>query len=26
MTKRILNVVTNVGHYEAPSEPTGLWL
>jgi len=26
MTKRILNVVTNVGHYEDPSEPTGLWL
>lgn len=26
MTKRILNVVTNVSHYEDPSEPTGLWL
>ena len=26
MTKRILNVVTNVAHYEDPSEPTGLWL
>jgi putative intracellular protease/amidase len=26
MTKRILNVVTNVGHYDDPSEPTGLWL
>ncbi len=24
--KRILNVVTNVSHYEDPSEPTGLWL
>ncbi|WP_164234472.1 type 1 glutamine amidotransferase domain-containing protein [Microbacterium hydrocarbonoxydans] len=23
---RILNVVTNVGHYEDPSHPTGLWL
>jgi putative intracellular protease/amidase len=26
MTKRILTVVTNVAHYENPSEPTGLWL
>lgn len=26
MTKRILNVVTNVSHYEDPSESTGLWL
>lgn len=26
MAKRILNVVTNVSHYEDPSEPTGLWL
>lgn len=27
MTKRILLVVTNVGHYEVdPSHPTGLWL
>ncbi len=26
MTKRILNVVTNVSHYEDPSEKTGLWL
>ena len=27
MTKRILVVVTNVGHYEVdPSHPTGLWL
>jgi putative intracellular protease/amidase len=26
MTKRILNVVTNVAHYEDPSKPTGLWL
>lgn len=26
MTKRILHVVTNVSHYEDPSEPTGLWL
>ena len=27
MTKRILIVVTNIGHYEAdPSHPTGLWL
>ncbi|OBK89537.1 type 1 glutamine amidotransferase domain-containing protein [Mycolicibacter sinensis] len=26
MTKRILNVVSNVAHYEDPSEPTGLWL
>ncbi|KAA0021361.1 type 1 glutamine amidotransferase domain-containing protein [Antrihabitans cavernicola] len=26
MTKRILHVVTNVGHYEDPSKPTGLWL
>lgn len=26
MTKRILNVVSNVSHYADPSEPTGLWL
>jgi putative intracellular protease/amidase len=26
MTKRILNVVTNIGHYDDPSHPTGLWL
>ncbi|MEU4314848.1 type 1 glutamine amidotransferase domain-containing protein [Nocardia sp. NPDC024068] len=26
MTKRILNVVTNVGHDDDPSHPTGLWL
>ncbi|RMZ84584.1 hypothetical protein DV737_g1173, partial [Chaetothyriales sp. CBS 132003] len=26
MTKRILNVVTNVGHYDDPSHLTGLWL
>jgi putative intracellular protease/amidase len=26
MTNRILHVVTNRGHYEDPSEPTGLWL
>ncbi|PCK24490.1 MULTISPECIES: type 1 glutamine amidotransferase domain-containing protein [Rhodococcus] len=26
MTKRILNVVTNVGHYDDPSHKTGLWL
>lgn len=26
MTKRILNVVSNISHYEDPSEPTGLWL
>jgi putative intracellular protease/amidase len=26
MTKRILNVVSNVAHYDDPSEPTGLWL
>ncbi|MEV0334398.1 type 1 glutamine amidotransferase domain-containing protein [Nocardia sp. NPDC050717] len=26
MTKRILNVVTNVGHYDDPSHSTGLWL
>jgi putative intracellular protease/amidase len=26
MTKRILNVVTNVSHFDDPSEPTGLWL
>ncbi|BDD57469.1 hypothetical protein MPDQ_005577 [Monascus purpureus] len=25
-TKRILNVVTNVGHYSDQSHPTGLWL
>ncbi|MEU1208517.1 type 1 glutamine amidotransferase domain-containing protein [Nocardia sp. NPDC005825] len=26
MSKRILNVVTNVGHYDDPAHPTGLWL
>ncbi|ORX05845.1 type 1 glutamine amidotransferase domain-containing protein [Mycolicibacillus trivialis] len=26
MTKRILNVVSNVAHYADPAEPTGLWL
>lgn len=26
MPRRILNVVTNVGHYANPQEPTGLWL
>lgn len=26
MTKRIVNVVTNIGHYDDPSHPTGLWL
>ncbi|ALG84884.1 type 1 glutamine amidotransferase domain-containing protein [Gordonia phthalatica] len=26
MTKRILNVVTNVSHYDDPTHPTGLWL
>lgn len=26
MTKRILNVVTNIGHYADPDHPTGLWL
>ncbi|MFK3731541.1 type 1 glutamine amidotransferase domain-containing protein [Streptomyces sp. NPDC088090] len=26
MTKRVLNVVTNVGHYDDPSHATGLWL
>ncbi|WP_430332563.1 hypothetical protein [Rhodococcus sp. ACT016] len=26
MSKRILIVVTNVGHYDDPSRPTGLWL
>lgn len=26
MSKRILHVVSNVGHYADPSEPTGLWL
>lgn len=26
MSKRILNVVTNVGHYDDPGHPTGLWL
>ncbi|MGQ0631226.1 MAG: hypothetical protein ACT4P1_09290 [Sporichthyaceae bacterium] len=25
-SKRILNVVTNVGHYDDPDHPTGLWL
>lgn len=26
MSNRILSVVTNVAHYDDPSEPTGLWL
>ncbi|MFT4210897.1 MAG: type 1 glutamine amidotransferase domain-containing protein [Microbacterium sp.] len=26
MTRRILDVVTNVGQYDDPSHPTGLWL
>lgn len=26
MTRRILHVVTNVGHYDDPSRATGLWL
>jgi len=26
MTKRVLSVVTNVGHFDDPSHPTGLWL
>ncbi|MGQ0597177.1 type 1 glutamine amidotransferase domain-containing protein [Aquabacterium sp.] len=26
MPRRILHVVSNVAHYEDPSEPTGLWL
>lgn len=26
MTRRILHVVTNVGHYREPSHLTGLWL
>ncbi|WP_258318672.1 hypothetical protein [Streptomyces griseorubiginosus] len=26
MTTRVLNVVTNVGHYDGPSHATGLWL
>lgn len=26
MAKRVLMVVTNVGHYDDPSHPTGLWL
>ncbi|MFS3130351.1 type 1 glutamine amidotransferase domain-containing protein [Nocardioides sp. Bht2] len=26
MAARILHVVTNVAHYDAPSHPTGLWL
>ncbi|AEF35875.1 MULTISPECIES: type 1 glutamine amidotransferase domain-containing protein [Mycolicibacter] len=26
MTKHILNVVSNVAHYDDPAEPTGLWL
>lgn len=25
-TRRILHVVTNVGHYDEPDHPTGLWL
>lgn len=26
MAKRILHVVSNVGHYADPTQPTGLWL
>lgn len=26
MNKRVLHVVSNVAHYDDPSEPTGLWL
>lgn len=26
MSQRILHVVTNVGHYDDPAHPTGLWL
>ena len=26
MSRRILHVVTNVGHYDGPAHPTGLWL
>ncbi|MGN7830017.1 type 1 glutamine amidotransferase domain-containing protein [Pseudoxanthomonas sp. 22568] len=26
MTRRILHVVSNVGHFDDPSHPTGLWL
>jgi putative intracellular protease/amidase len=26
MTRRILHVVSNVAHYEDPTQPTGLWL
>lgn len=26
MSKRVLHVVTNVAHYDDPTEPTGLWL
>lgn len=26
MTRRILHAVTNVGHYDDPAHPTGLWL
>eukprot|EP00456_Euglypha_rotunda_P061368 TRINITY_DN51352_c0_g1_i10.p3 TRINITY_DN51352_c0_g1~~TRINITY_DN51352_c0_g1_i10.p3 ORF type:complete len:104 (-),score=26.83 TRINITY_DN51352_c0_g1_i10:11-322(-) len=26
MTRRILLVVTNVAHFDDPTEPTGLWL
>ena len=26
MPRRILHVVSNVAHYDDPSEPTGLWL
>ncbi|GAB2477987.1 type 1 glutamine amidotransferase domain-containing protein [Comamonas humi] len=26
MTKRILHVVSNVAHYQDPTQPTGLWL
>ncbi|WP_347123591.1 type 1 glutamine amidotransferase domain-containing protein [Microbacterium sp. SY138] len=26
MTRRILHVVTNIGHYDDPDHPTGLWL
>lgn len=26
MTRRILHVVTNIAHYQDPTQPTGLWL
>lgn len=24
--KRVIHVVTNIGHHDDPNEPTGLWL